>query len=335
MPPRARSARAVGAAHVGEAARGWIDPARSGTTTARCTSCTRWRIAAPGSSQRADVAPLECRRASRARRKIGSCSTVRRIIRQSRVRSSTSATATTTSSRRRAESPNGWQTVLRARNDYGPYEDRIVLAQGTTDDQRPTSRRVGQHTERRGLVRSLSGSRRVRAHRASPTLRWRDGWPVMGGYRRRRHRESGDVHPRPAGVGRADATPSRPRMTFLRASSGSSGNGRRIRRRSGRRSRRGPAIYGSLHSRRAATCGPRRRCCSRSSRRNTSSRRRRSTSPISPVTRRLASSCSEWTTRSYGRERLRMAADRAGRLPRRRPEWGRNRRGNRTRRRAD
>lgn len=33
--------------------------------------------------------------------------------------------------------PIGWQTVLRSKNVYGPYEDRIVLRQGTTDINGP------------------------------------------------------------------------------------------------------------------------------------------------------------------------------------------------------
>lgn len=45
----------------------------------------------------------------------------------------------------------GWQTVLRSRNIYGPYEKKVVMEQGSTPHQRPAPGSVGRHA-RRGVV---------------------------------------------------------------------------------------------------------------------------------------------------------------------------------------
>lgn len=75
---------------------------------------------------------------------------------------------------------NGWQTVLRARSIYGPYEDRVVLRQGSTDINGP---------HQGGLVELDSGEswflhfRKYGAYGRIIYLepvRWLCGWPVMG-----------------------------------------------------------------------------------------------------------------------------------------------------------
>lgn len=74
----------------------------------------------------------------------------------------------------------GWQTVLRSRNIYGPYEKKVVLEQGSTHINGPHQGALVdtpdgnwwffhfQETHPRGRVVHLQ-----------PT-RWHDGWPLMG-----------------------------------------------------------------------------------------------------------------------------------------------------------
>ncbi len=74
----------------------------------------------------------------------------------------------------------GWQTVLRSRNIYGPYEDSIVLRQGNTDINGP---------HQGGLVELESGESWFihfqdkgaygRIVHLQP-VQWVDDWPVMG-----------------------------------------------------------------------------------------------------------------------------------------------------------
>lgn len=74
----------------------------------------------------------------------------------------------------------GWQTVLRSRSLAGPWEDRIVLAQGDTDINGPhqgawVETPAGEswflHFQSRGLY--------GRVVHLQP-MRWEDGWPVIG-----------------------------------------------------------------------------------------------------------------------------------------------------------
>jgi beta-xylosidase len=58
--------------------------------------------------------------------------------------------------------PTGWQTVLRAKNIYGPYEDRVVLDQGRTNINGPHQGGLGGITIWRLMVYSLPGSRPLR-----------------------------------------------------------------------------------------------------------------------------------------------------------------------------
>ena len=75
---------------------------------------------------------------------------------------------------------SGWQTVLRARNIYGPYERRIMLERGSTDINGPHQGSLVdapdgswwfyhfQDTPERGRVLHLQPAR------------WLDEWPLMG-----------------------------------------------------------------------------------------------------------------------------------------------------------
>jgi beta-xylosidase len=74
----------------------------------------------------------------------------------------------------------GWQTVLRAKNIYGPYEDRVVLQQGKTDINGP---------HQGGLVELRSGEWRFlhfQDHGAygrivhMQPVEWKAGWPIIG-----------------------------------------------------------------------------------------------------------------------------------------------------------
>ncbi|MBN2349501.1 MAG: glycoside hydrolase 43 family protein [Bacteroidales bacterium] len=76
--------------------------------------------------------------------------------------------------------PKGWQTILRSKNIYGPYESRVVLHQGNTEINGP---------HQGGLVELPSGEwwfmhfqdrdlygRIVHLQPVS----WKDGWPLIG-----------------------------------------------------------------------------------------------------------------------------------------------------------
>ena len=74
----------------------------------------------------------------------------------------------------------GWQTVLRSGNIYGPYEDRIVLHQGSTDINGPhqggwVETKSGEHWFIHFQDRYAYG----RIVHLQP-MRWVDDWPVMG-----------------------------------------------------------------------------------------------------------------------------------------------------------
>jgi beta-xylosidase len=79
--------------------------------------------------------------------------------------------------------PTGWQTVLRSRNIFGPYEDRIVLEQGGTSINGP---------HQGGLVDTPNGEWWFlhfqdagvygRIAHLQP-VEWQDGWPMMGNLR--------------------------------------------------------------------------------------------------------------------------------------------------------
>lgn len=76
--------------------------------------------------------------------------------------------------------PTGWQTVLRSKDVYGPYEDKIVLHQGNTDINGPHQGGLidlesGEswflHFQDRGFYGRIVHMQPVH---------WEDGWPLMG-----------------------------------------------------------------------------------------------------------------------------------------------------------
>ena len=76
--------------------------------------------------------------------------------------------------------PKGWQTVLRSKNVYGPYQEKVVLHQGNTAINGP---------HQGGLVQTQTGEWWF-AHFQDRDLygrivhlqpvRWEEGWPLMG-----------------------------------------------------------------------------------------------------------------------------------------------------------
>jgi beta-xylosidase len=97
--------------------------------------------------------------------------------------------------------PTGWQVVLRSRNVYGPYEDRNVLAQGTTPVNGPHQGALvdtprGEwwflHFQDAGIY--------GRVVHLNPVT-WVDDWPLMGA--RKAGATIGEPvleHPKPAGL---------------------------------------------------------------------------------------------------------------------------------------
>ena len=74
----------------------------------------------------------------------------------------------------------GWQTVLRSKNVYGPYEKRVVLEQGSTPVNGP---------HQGALVNTPQGTWWFYHFQETPVLgrvvhlqpaRWKDDWPLMG-----------------------------------------------------------------------------------------------------------------------------------------------------------
>ncbi len=86
---------------------------------------------------------------------------------------------------------NGWQVVLRSKNIYGPYEDKIVLAQGNTDINGPHQGALVD-TSRGGwwFLHFQDAGLYGRIIHLQPVV-WREGWPMMGtnGEPVRRHKK--------------------------------------------------------------------------------------------------------------------------------------------------
>src|SRR5499426_3024307 len=76
--------------------------------------------------------------------------------------------------------PTGWQTVLRSRNVYGPYEDRIVLEQGKTDVNGPHQGAwIETASGEDWFVHFQDRGAYGRIVHLEPMM-WRNGWPVIG-----------------------------------------------------------------------------------------------------------------------------------------------------------
>lgn len=75
---------------------------------------------------------------------------------------------------------SGWQVALRSRNIYGPYEDKIVLAQGDTDINGPHQGALVDAPDNRWwFVHFQAADVYGRITHLQP-VEWLDGWPRMG-----------------------------------------------------------------------------------------------------------------------------------------------------------
>ena len=74
----------------------------------------------------------------------------------------------------------GWQTVLRSRNIYGPYEKKVVLEKGTTDINGPhQGALVATPKGQWWFYHFQSDGAMGRVLHLQPVL-WQDGWPLIG-----------------------------------------------------------------------------------------------------------------------------------------------------------
>ena len=74
----------------------------------------------------------------------------------------------------------GWQVVLRSKNIHGPYEDKIVLAQGDTDINGPhQGALVDTPKGEWWFIHFQDAGIYGRIVHLQP-VSWRDGWPLMG-----------------------------------------------------------------------------------------------------------------------------------------------------------
>lgn len=74
----------------------------------------------------------------------------------------------------------GAQAVLRSRNLYGPYDHRVVLAQGSTPINGPHQGAYVETPDREGwFIHFQSDGAHGRIVHLEP-VRWRDDWPVVG-----------------------------------------------------------------------------------------------------------------------------------------------------------
>ncbi|MBO5979358.1 MAG: glycoside hydrolase 43 family protein [Bacteroidales bacterium] len=74
----------------------------------------------------------------------------------------------------------GWQTVLRSKDPYGPYEERVVMAQGGSQTNGPhqgawVETQNGEHW----VVHFQDIDSYGRVVHLQP-MRWEDGWPIIG-----------------------------------------------------------------------------------------------------------------------------------------------------------
>lgn len=75
---------------------------------------------------------------------------------------------------------NGWQTVLRAENIYGPYEERVVLKQGSTAVNGPHQGAwVDTPSKEDWFIHFQDAGAVGRVVHLQP-MRWENGWPVIG-----------------------------------------------------------------------------------------------------------------------------------------------------------
>src|SRR5882757_479455 len=76
--------------------------------------------------------------------------------------------------------PTGWQVVFRSKNIYGPYERRVVLAQGKTAVNGPHQGAWVQTEEGEDWFLHFQDQGAYGRVVHLEPMHWRDGWPVIG-----------------------------------------------------------------------------------------------------------------------------------------------------------
>jgi beta-xylosidase len=76
--------------------------------------------------------------------------------------------------------PTGWQTVLRSKNIYGPYEDRIVLAQGQTEINGPHQGALIELENGESWFLHFQDKEAYGRVVHMQPVTWIDDWPVIG-----------------------------------------------------------------------------------------------------------------------------------------------------------
>ena len=74
----------------------------------------------------------------------------------------------------------GWQTVLRSRNIYGPYEKRVVLEQGSTNVNGPHQGALVEATDSTWWFFHFQETHPLGRVVHLQPARWKDGWPLIG-----------------------------------------------------------------------------------------------------------------------------------------------------------
>jgi beta-xylosidase len=74
----------------------------------------------------------------------------------------------------------GWQTVLRSRNIYGPYEKRVVLEQGSTNVNGPHQGALVEATDSTWWFFHFQETHPAGRVVHLQPARWKDGWPLIG-----------------------------------------------------------------------------------------------------------------------------------------------------------
>ena len=75
---------------------------------------------------------------------------------------------------------SGWQTILRSRNIYGPYEKRVVLEQGRTPINGPHQGAMVDTPEGEWWFLHFQHSGPLGRVVHLQPMHWKDGWPVIG-----------------------------------------------------------------------------------------------------------------------------------------------------------
>jgi beta-xylosidase len=74
----------------------------------------------------------------------------------------------------------GWQVALRSRNIYGPYEDKIVLAQGDTDINGPHQGALLDTADNDWWFLHFQDAGVYGRIVHLQPIQWKDGWPLIG-----------------------------------------------------------------------------------------------------------------------------------------------------------